>query len=406
MKGKNAEYQEKLDHLRFFAAFLIIIYHSVWTYYAVCHTHPLCKLNEGASVPEPPFFSLILEGHTAVALFMTLSGFLFATICKGKEIDHWGFYRNRFLRIYPMFLVVLLIACYMDSRRNDFVSLLTSLFFMQNTQSAVYLLNGTESLWAIAVEFQFYLLFPWLLLLFRRYGYKYLLGLVLLAFLTRLAVYLATGDIYQLSYTTIFGRIDQFVIGMICGFLYEGIKPKLRHPLVLASSVAGGLALVSCLHKAGWAAGVGPHWIFATDLEGVVWGLLIVAYSASSFAFPKGIARLLAFAGSLSYSLYLIHPAVLRLAYWFAPIICQPHSRFPLLARLSLQLGHQTYIAGLLFGLVIAFPVTFLISIFTYNLIEKPFLELRSTYTKGGKSKRDELEALASNTKELVGVRD
>src|SRR6516164_3681135 len=132
MKGKNAAYQEKLDHLRFFAALLIILYHAVQMYNTVCSTHPVCKLNGGNSASEPPFFSLILEGHTAVALFMTLSGFLFATICKGKEINHWAFYKNRFLRIYPLFVVMLLVACYADLRTNDFMRLLTSLFFMQN----------------------------------------------------------------------------------------------------------------------------------------------------------------------------------------------------------------------------------------------------------------------------------
>lgn len=409
MRSKNAEYLEKLDHLRFFAAFLIILYHSVWMFHLVASTHPICKLNGGASPTEPVFFPLILEGHTAVALFMTLSGFLFAIICKDKEIDHWGFYKNRFLRIYPLFIVVLLLACYMDLRRNDFMSLLTSLCFLQNMHSAVFLLNGTESLWAIAVEFQFYLLFPWLLIFFRKYGYKYLVGLVGLAFITRVAIYLATKNLYLIAYTTIFGRIDQFVIGMIYGFLFDRMRTKLRNPLALVASIACILGLVTFVHQKCWGLVNGPQWIIMTDFEGIFWGLLIASYNASSFSFPKGIARFLAFGGTLSYSLYLIHPAVMRLAYWFGPLVYAPHSRYPVIAKLATELSHQSYIAGLTFALLIAFPVTFVISILTYRLIERPFLELRSTYTKPRQDKPEEPSATArpiGKTAQLVGARD
>jgi peptidoglycan/LPS O-acetylase OafA/YrhL len=339
----------------------------------------------------PPFLDLIMEGHTAVALFMTLSGFLFATICKGKEISPASFYRNRFLRIYPLFIVVLLIACYLDPRRNDFFSLMTSLLFLQNTQSAVYLMNGTDSLWAIAVEFQFYLLFPFLLIFFRKYGFRYLTAVVALAFLTRAAVYVSTGKLWTIAYTTIFGRIDQFIIGMMYGFLFAALRPKLRHPLALAASIAGVVALMFQLHKAYWAFSDGPQWIFITDLEAVFWGLLIVCYNANDFAFPRKIARALAYGGTLSFSLYLIHPAVMRLAYWFVPLICKPHSRFPWLAAMAAPLSDQSFAGGLVFALAVAFPITFVVSMLTYHLIEKPFLELRTTYTIPSKAKLGEI---------------
>jgi len=380
MKGKNSEYQEKLDHLRFFAAFVIIMYHAVWMYQIVAK--PL-----GVSGGAPPHgWDLIFNGHTSVALFMTLSGFLFATICKDKDIDQWSFYRNRFLRIYPLFMVVLMVSCTIDPQRNGFLNLMTSLFFLQNLkQSAVYLENCTDSLWAIAVEFQFYLLFPFLLLFFRKYGYKYLFGVIALAFLTRLAIYCTSGNAWELGYTTIFGRIDQFVIGMIFGFSFDRIKPRLAHPLLLLIAIALVLGLAQ-LMTALAVYGEG-QWVFTTDLEAPVWGFLIACYSASRFNFPKALARVFAYGGMLSFSLYLIHPFMLRLAYWFVPMICLPHSRFPLLVNLAHTLHDKPFLSGAIFALFVVFPVTMFAASLTYPLIEKPFLEFRTTY---GRPRRDE----------------
>jgi peptidoglycan/LPS O-acetylase OafA/YrhL len=373
MKGKNYEYQEKIDHLRFFGAFAIIIYQSLWTYQLVAKS-----LGAPAIVP-PVSIELLWNGHILVALFMTLSGFLFATICKGKDIDQSAFYRNRFLRIYPLFVVVLLAACYMDPVTNSFWRLMTSLCLLQNLRgSAVQFPYGTENLWAIAVEFQFYLLFPFLLLFYRKHGYKYLFALIALALFTRLGIFCTTGKVWELGYTTIFGRIDQFVVGMIFGFSFDRLKAKVSSPLFLLFSVA----LVACL---AWVrnrmSNFGDaQWIITTDLEALVLGLLIVCYSASAINFPRWLARFFAYGGTVSYSLYLIHPFVLRLSHWFASLICLPHSRFPFLVAIANMLHDQPLSSSLIFGLFVVFPITFLASMLTYAFIERPFLELRTIY--------------------------
>lgn len=346
-----------------------------------------------------PYCDLLLEGHTAVSLFMTLSGFLFATICKDKEIDRWSFYKNRFLRIYPLFVVVLLLACYLDPQRNTITSLLTSLCFMQNMPSAVYLDDCTGSLWAIAVEFQFYLLFPFLMMFFRKYGYKYLTGLIGLAFLIRWGVYLTTGHVHELSYMTIFGRIDQFLIGMTLGLLFDKLKTTLRHPFFLILSMAFVGALASLFNKYGLASGEGISRIFIIDFEALVWGLLIASYNASMFRLPRKMAQFFAYGGTLSYSLYLIHPFVMRFGLGLAHFIYHSHIQFPLLARLVVQLSHQSFYAALLFGLGIAFPITFVVSMLTFALIEKPFLELRTVYSRPTQS---DLEGLLKPSKQLV----
>lgn len=238
-----------------------------------------------------------------------------------------------------------------------------------------------SSLWAIAAEFQFYLLFPFLLLFFRRYGYKYLIGVILLASIARFLVYFFMGSVWNVAYMTIFGRIDQFIIGMIFGLSFDRIKTKLKHPVVLVSSLLFVGAYIGYVHTYSLSSKEGYHWTFLPGLEALVWAFFIATYNASSFNFKGKIARIFAFGGTLSFSLYVMHPFILRLGPWFASLICTPHNRYPFLASLAAGLHNYCFLSSILFGLAVVFPLTFLISILTYFLIEKPFLELREVYT-------------------------
>jgi peptidoglycan/LPS O-acetylase OafA/YrhL len=386
MKSKNIQYQEKIDHLRFFAAFLVLMFHAVVTHFL---WKPL-----GTDQPQAsPAYDLLLEGHTAVGLFMTLSGFLFAIICKGKEVNALGFYRNRFLRIYPLFVLFLLLACYLDQTRNSLISLMTSLFFLQNTEGSVYYKWFTEVFWTIAVEFQFYLLFPFILVFFRKYGYKYLLGLIALSNLGLFTVYVTQGSVKTLAYLTIFGRINEFVIGMILGFLFDRLRNKLAHPSYLLLSIATVMLAASHFHGfGGLNRSVNSYvWIYWPTLEALAWGFVIVAYNASNFRLPQPFSRWLALAGTLSFSMYMSHYFFLRTSKWFylctITIDQQPLWARPLLEQLKIH----PFTASLVFGFCIVFPLTIFASLLTYSLIEKPFLELRSSYTRRAQTAEDEL---------------
>lgn len=387
MKSKNIDYLEKVDHLRFFAALLILVFHSVVT-------HFLWKPLGTDELKASPIFNVFLEGHTAVGLFMTLSGFLFAVICKGKEIDILGFYRNRFLRIYPLFTLLIVLACYMDQHRNGLTNLLTSLCFLQNTENSVYCKWFTEVFWTIAVEFQFYLLFPFILSFFRKYNYKYLFGLITLALLARLAVFTATGSVKLLSYVTIFGRIDEFIIGMMFGLCFDQIKKTLAHPLCLVLSFIPLWLAASHFHRFGGLnlSANSNVWIYWPTIEGAAWGLVIAAYVASRFRLPQPLSSWCAFAGTLSFSMYMTHYFFLRTSSWFYLTILTPEQQAPWLLPVLQNLRIHPFTAGLVFGFGIVLPLTFLTSILTYFLIEKPFLELRSTYTR--KPKAAEVEAI------------
>ncbi|MGO9690923.1 MAG: acyltransferase family protein [Syntrophobacteraceae bacterium] len=62
---------------------------------------------------------MFANGHSAVALFLVVSGFIFAYGSFGREITYSSFMKNRLLRIYPLFLTLLAFSIYTRSAPVD-----------------------------------------------------------------------------------------------------------------------------------------------------------------------------------------------------------------------------------------------------------------------------------------------
>jgi peptidoglycan/LPS O-acetylase OafA/YrhL len=154
MRSTDGIYYSRLDHVRAVAAYLAFVWHFL-------HMTPQFPVPY-ASQPVFPF-ALLDEGHTGVALFMTLSGYLFAKLTGDHRIDFSCFLWSRAVRLGPLLVVVIaawiLIEWFIGSPipMSDIVG-----GFLYPTWPF-----GT---WSIAIELHFYLLFPLLLFLFRRHG--------------------------------------------------------------------------------------------------------------------------------------------------------------------------------------------------------------------------------------------
>ena len=99
MRSSSGEYFIALDHVRAVAAFLVVTWH--FTHAATGYPIPF------EFVPAVFPLALLDEGHTGVALFMTLSGYLFAKLLDGRKISFSAFLRNRALRLLPLLLLVI-----------------------------------------------------------------------------------------------------------------------------------------------------------------------------------------------------------------------------------------------------------------------------------------------------------
>ena len=103
------------------------------------------------------------------------------------------------------------------------------------------------TVWRAAVEFQFYLVAPFVFMFVGRNGLKYLLGTALLFWLLRMIVLLPPTtklELYQISYFTIVGRINQFLAGIGLAYAFHTGILKLREH---RGRAAFGLAICSFL---------------------------------------------------------------------------------------------------------------------------------------------------------------
>jgi peptidoglycan/LPS O-acetylase OafA/YrhL len=108
MRSSNIQYDPRLDHLRAGAALLLFLYHSFHIFYG-----------HWQAFPQTFLAGWLVEGHSGVALFFVLSGFLFMRIALDSPTIRWaGFMRNRVLRIFPLFVVIFVVTTSVD--RNAF----------------------------------------------------------------------------------------------------------------------------------------------------------------------------------------------------------------------------------------------------------------------------------------------
>ena len=354
MRSSTGLYVSRLDHVRALAAFLVYCWHFLHI-----------KLPY-ESVPGIMPFSLFEEGHIGVALFMTLSGYLFAKIMDGRQIDLGRFYKNRVLRLVPLLAAVLL---YWALRGQ-----LTLAGFAKGFLSFPAWPPGT---WSIVVEFHFYLVFPALLVLQRVHRVWPLMAVLAISIALRTLLWQAFGEVQWLAYWTIIGCIDLFVIGMLWHELAGKALVRARPGLVAAGAVIAIIGLWHVFNSLGGFYNLGGYpspsalWIVIPALQGLLFGAMIAGYERASLRIPGLIDRGLARIGEISYSIYLVQFIV-----------------YPTLGKYCGLMGFDLGSFAVALALaVVTFPVIVVISMVTYELIEKPFLRWRGAYVEGSEKR-------------------
>jgi peptidoglycan/LPS O-acetylase OafA/YrhL len=147
---------EALTSIRFFAAISVVFFHVGYT--AVANWYA-------------PLAAVTSYGYAAVGLFYILSGFVLAHTYLDRRTDLRAFYFARFARIYPLYLLALILAFPVFAQRAHlgeysavrfFASVLTVPTMLQAWVPATALAWNAPA-WSLSAEAFFYLVFPFIL---------------------------------------------------------------------------------------------------------------------------------------------------------------------------------------------------------------------------------------------------
>jgi len=279
----------KILHLRAFAAFWIFSFH-IQHFILADYFTPLETFN--------PFIIINYYGYSAVSFFFCLSGFLFASLYHNKTLKIPAFFAKRFIRIYPLYAVVILsYALFFPYITGQ--QIINALTFQSYA-------NEMGHLWSIKREFQCYLVFPLILFFYQKWGIKLLIAAYCLLFFVNIAIGLFSEIIFAHFYATFLLRLNEFILGMIFALFFFKLKiNKIMTLFVFSLFISSMMGL----HFLNWQTPLnknsyGVIWLTS---EGFFYAYLIYAYLKSEFQLPKIINQLLTQAGKLSYSFFLLH---------------------------------------------------------------------------------------------------
>lgn len=350
MRASSGEHYIALDHVRALAAFLVFTWHFV----------------HNASVPwafTPAIFTLAMvdEGHTGVALFMTLSGYLFAKLLSGKAIIYRAFLWNRALRLLPLLVLVIAAVGVERAIRGESIGA-----YALSILSGIVRPTLPNGGWSITIEFHYYLILPVFLWLVRRSRALPLL-IVVAAISVRAMIWWVHGEVQTLAYWTIIGRVDQFALGMLAFELrryFVGRHVVFVLALTTISLVYWVFDRAGGFYHFGAFPSPTPLWVLLPTIEGAVYAIGIAWYDSSFRHRTSGISAFIGRIGTYSYSIYLLHFFVVgRMAHYLDRHI-GPLSNFYVALACS----------SVCFLLMVA------VGHLSFRYIESPFLRKRRRY--------------------------
>lgn len=355
----NLPWNPRLAHLRCIAALLVLLFHTYHSFFG----HWQAK-------PDAHGFGWLVEGHTGVSLFFVLSGYLFMSIAlrSNGALDYWRFLRNRILRVFPLFVLVFVVAISVGRDAFRPMDALYVLFSnLGDAPTSKQFMTGPA--WTISVEFTFYLVFPFLARFAIEQGPAYLLRLIGLLLLFKLGAFLVSERPTHMIYSTLLGRMDQFLIGMLAAqYALRHMTGTLHGGWVLVTALVMGLLLEA---QARWASyflpeQVQPAWLAWPTVEALGWAAVILAYAHWRGALWAPLGRWLERGGEISFSLYLWHALIIYLATrWLGTPAWLGDWRLDALVITAGVLAASWGVAHL-----------------SYRTIEAPFLNLRGRYSK------------------------
>ena len=300
-------------------------------------------------------------GFIGVDIFFVISGFVISGVIhqdySQSRFSLIRFYEKRIRRIYPALLLVMLVvsvfgwqSLFADELKQLGLHIVASAFFVANLvlySETGYFDNAAETkpllhLWSLAVEEQFYIIWPILLVyILKRFRSK--ISLLIRCFI---ALWYMVQVIYyqydsEAAFYLPFNRAWELAVGALGYFRVVNSKPLSISPwLQTLLALVVLIAALGLIDKDNF-----PGWIVCLPVISA-WGIITApSNQLKCWIFEN---RLLVFIGTISYPLYLWH--------------------WPIIAYLHILKGENISHGLIMGGVLVAFVLAYL----TYWLLEKP----------------------------------
>jgi peptidoglycan/LPS O-acetylase OafA/YrhL len=280
----------------------------------------------------------------------------------------YSFYRNRFFRIFPVVFILLLtifiFLSFTEGSMNFAVPLVRSFvdvfFGVYNYSIGAYQEMekihdwGVGPLWTLAIEGQFYLLWPIILLLCKNDNVRCIVSLGL-GCLFLLIIQPMVSYFWGVSYYSTYNNLAELFLGSFFAFIYkEDVGKNANRGAGILAAVIMALAIWY------YPSSLDRNVFFSKMMLSIISVSLVVlcVFVKGSFN-PPLLGRILKHLGSRSYSFYVIHLFIANVTVWYVNSIYFPKESFS---------TYDFYKYELIIGTVSALVLAEIL----YRFVEKP----------------------------------
>ena len=362
-------YFHSLDGLRSIACILVIIAHSFSVYRNV-------SMNE----QNNPLKTILDLGHEGVSLFFVLSGFLITYLLIkefkiNKKINLLHFYIRRTLRIWPLFYLVVLyalfvyplICLFLNLNHDQNGNILMNLTFLNNFDLLTLTENGNigfnqqlQITWSVAIEEQFYLIWPLIFILMARTKKYFFMFFCLFLMI----LFFRSNSNQNITYFHSISAAFDLLTGCLSAFVISNSKKTLNYIKLQENSnrliiyFLGGLLIFS---KSILDMYFSAHYFIIIFFAFVI---LDQSFNQNNFLKLANYKRL-SNIGKYTYGMYLLHPI---------PLVYLKH----IFDFSGISYKTNFLNSSILFVLTLVFTIT--MSYFSYHYFESSFLKLKKKF--------------------------
>lgn len=359
-----------VDALRGIAALGVVLYHAVGY-------KPCVQTGAPWSWFTGPLWVGSSFGYAGVFLFFVISGFCIhlqwarrRTIEDKPSLDFRSFWKRRFRRLYPPYLIALAIYLLVAGFTTNFQA---SAFYVWDVASHIFMLHNLDPrtvysingvFWTLAIEEQLYLAYFALLFLRNRFGWRLTLIICLATRVMWLLLTLGARNAWGIDLPVTEAATSHWFTWALGALAVEAALGIVVLPRWCSRTSLGVITLLSAMgltyllpvieshepfHNMGWLV---LHPLWGSAFFFILNRLVIAEQRWRELVKTPFLIRTFASIGIFSYSLYLTHQLILMESYRFI--------------RLGLS---ETFVA-----LVILTPATIFFAWIFFAFCERPFL--------------------------------